>query len=318
MTQYILRRFVLALPVVFGVLLTVFLVLHLAPGDPVLLLVDPAEGSASMTEEDLDRIRHQLGLDRPLYIQFADFVWKAVQFDFGNSIISSRPILPELMRRLPNTIQLGVAALIIAYLIAIPAGIIAAVKPYSIFDSASVAAALAGISMPGFWLAYLLILFFSLYLGILPPTGRAGPPWTIEGFKTLLMPAFVLAVGPAAVVTRLFRSELMNVLRQDYVMVARAKGLKEQAVVYGHAIRNALIPVLTLLGLEIGQIAAGSVIIETVFAWPGVGFYLVTAIAQRDYPVVQTTVIFISFSVIFGNLLSDVLYAYTDPRIRYR
>lgn len=318
MTQYILRRFVLALPVVFGVLLTVFLVLHLAPGDPVLLLVDPAEGSASMTEEDLDRIRHQLGLDRPLYIQFADFVWKAVQLDFGNSIISSRPILPELMRRLPNTIQLGVAALIIAYLIAIPAGIIAAVKPYSIFDSASVAAALAGISMPGFWLAYLLILFFSLYLGILPPTGRAGPPWTIEGFKTLLMPAFVLAVGPAAVVTRLFRSELMNVLRQDYVMVARAKGLKEQAVVYGHAIRNALIPVLTLLGLEIGQIAAGSVIIETVFAWPGVGFYLVTAIAQRDYPVVQTIVIFISFSVIFGNLLSDVLYAYTDPRIRYR
>lgn len=318
MTQYILRRFVLALPVVFGVLLTVFLVLHLAPGDPVLLLVDPAEGSASMTEEDLDRIRHQLGLDRPLYIQFADFVWKAVQLDFGNSIISSRPILPELMRRLPNTIQLGVAALIIAYLIAIPAGIIAAVKPYSIFDSASVAAALAGISMPGFWLAYLLILFFSLYLGILPPTGRAGPPWTIEGFKTLLMPAFVLAVGPAAVVTRLFRSELMNVLHQDYVMVARAKGLKEQAVVYGHAIRNALIPVLTLLGLEIGQIAAGSVIIETVFAWPGVGFYLVTAIAQRDYPVVQTTVIFISFSVIFGNLLSDVLYAYTDPRIRYR
>lgn len=318
MTQYILRRFVLALPVVFGVLLTVFLVLHLAPGDPVLLLVDPAEGSASMTEEDLNRIRHQLGLDRPLYIQFADFVWKAVQLDFGNSIISSRPILPELMRRLPNTIQLGVAALIIAYLIAIPAGIIAAVKPYSIFDSASVAAALAGISMPGFWLAYLLILFFSLYLGILPPTGRAGPPWTIEGFKTLLMPAFVLAVGPAAVVTRLFRSELMNVLHQDYVMVARAKGLKEQAVVYGHAIRNALIPVLTLLGLEIGQIAAGSVIIETVFAWPGVGFYLVTAIAQRDYPVVQTTVIFISFFVIFGNLLSDVLYAYTDPRIRYR
>lgn len=317
MTQFIIRRLLLAIPVTFGVLLTVFIVLHLAPGDPVLLLVDPAEGSSNMTEEELDRIRHKLGLDRPLYIQFADFVWKAARLDFGNSIISDRPILDELLRRLPNTIQLGIAALFIAYFIAIPAGIIAAIKPYSIFDSGSVAAALAGISMPGFWLAYLLILLLSLEWGILPPTGRAGPPWTVEGLKTLIMPAFVLSVGPAAVVTRIFRSELMNVLQQDYIIVARAKGLREKSVVYAHAIKNALIPVLTLLGLEIGQIAGGSVIIETVFAWPGVGFYLVTSIAQRDYPVVQTTVIFISVSVILGNLLSDVLYAYVDPRIRY-
>ena len=317
MTQFIIRRLLLAIPVTFGVLLTVFLVLHAAPGDPVLLLLDPAESSASFTEEDLERIRHKLGLDRPLYIQFADFVWKALRLDFGNSFVSDRPILPELLRRLPNTIQLGLAALIFAYLIAIPAGIIAAIRPYSIFDSGSVAAALAGISMPAFWLGYLLILLFALNWGILPPTGRAGPPWTIEGFKTLLMPAFVLAVGPAAVVTRLFRSELMNVLQQDYVTVARAKGLGEKVVVYGHAVKNALIPVVTLLGLEIGQIAGGSVIIETVFAWPGVGFYMVTAIAQRDYPVVQTTVIFISVSVIFGNLLADILYAYADPRIRY-
>lgn len=318
MTQFLIRRALLAIPVIFGVLLTVFVVLHLAPGDPVSLLVDPAEASAEMTEEDLDRIRHQLGLDRPLYIQFADFVWRAFQLDFGKSIISGRPILPELLRRIPNTLQLGAAALLIAYLIAIPAGVIAAIRPYSIFDNLSVGAALWGISMPAFWLAYLLILLFALYFGILPATGRAGPPWTIDGFRSLLMPAFVLAVGPAAIGTRLIRSELMNTLQQDYVMVARAKGIKEAGVIYGHAIRNALIPVITLFGLEIGQIMAGSVIIETVFAWPGVGFYMVTSIAQRDYPVVQTTVIFIAISVIIGNLLADVLYAYADPRIRYQ
>lgn len=317
MTQYIIRRLLLVFPVTFGVLVTVFLVLHAAPGDPVMLLMDPADSSATMTQAEYDRLRHELGLDRPLYIQFADYFWHALQLDFGDSIISGRPILPDLMRRLPNTIELGLFSLFLAYLIAIPAGIIAAIRPYSIFDTASMSVALWGISMPAFWLAYLLIMLFALELRILPPTGRAGPPWTLQGFKSIIMPAFVLAVGPAAMVTRLMRSELIEVMQKDYTRVARSKGLRERVVILRHGLKNALIPVLTMLGLQLGLIVAGSVIIETVFAWPGVGFYMVTAIWQRDYPVVQTTVIIIAIAVILGNLLSDVLYAYVDPRIRY-
>jgi peptide/nickel transport system permease protein len=317
MTNYIIRRLLLVLPVTFGVLVTVFLVLHMAPGDPVMLLLNPAEASVEMTQEDYDRIRHRLGLDRPLYVQFADYVWHALQLDFGDSFLSGRPIFPELMRRLPNTIELGLFSLFLAYLIAIPAGVIAAIRPYSIIDTLSMGGALWGVSMPGFWLAYILIMVFALHFRVLPPTGRGGPIWTIPGFKSILMPAFVLAVGPAAAVTRLMRSELIEVMQQDYIKSARAKGLRETAVILRHGLKNALIPVLTMLGMQVGLLVAGSVIIETVFAWPGVGYYMVTAIWQRDYPVVQSAVLVIAVSVILGNLLSDILYAYVDPRIRY-
>jgi peptide/nickel transport system permease protein len=282
-----------------------------------MLLLNPAEASSEMTEEDYARIRRQLGLDRPLHVQFADYVWHALQLDFGESFNTRRPIFPELVRRLPNTIELGLVSLLIAYLIAIPAGVIAAIRPYSIFDTLSMSGALWGVSMPGFWLAYILIMIFALHFRVLPPTGRGGPVWTLPGLKSIIMPAFVLAVGPAATVTRLMRSELIEVMQQDYIRTARAKGRRERGVILGHGLKNALIPILTMLGMQIGLVVAGSVIIETVFAWPGIGFYMVTAIWQRDYPVVQTTVLVISISVILGNLLSDILYAYVDPRIRY-
>lgn len=262
-----------------------------------------------------ERLREELGLNRPLHVQFFDFVVKFVQLDFGRSLRTNSLIRDDLLQRLPNTLELAFVALLISFSIGIPAGIIAARKHNTWFDHGSMFTALLGVSMPAFWLGFLLMLFFGLELRWLPISGRGGPIWEWSGIQHILLPAFTLGVIPAAILARLMRSGMLEVLNQDYITTARAKGLAERTIVYHHALRNALIPIVTILGLQFGALLSGAFIIETVFAWPGIGRYTVDAISGRDYPVVQATVIVTAFAFVMGNLLADILYAYVDPRI---
>ncbi|MBI3913555.1 MAG: ABC transporter permease [Chloroflexi bacterium] len=318
MARFIAKRLIASVFVMIGTLLLVFIVLRAAPGDPIILLVPPDElgGSGPDAQFTRERLRQELGLTRPLYEQFADFVVKFVQLDFGRSIRTNQPIREDLLQRLPNTLELGIVALMISYVIGIPAGIISARRHNTWFDHGSMLVALIGVSMPGFWLGFLLMLLFGLHLHWLPISGRGGPLWELESWRHLILPAVTLGVIPAALVARLMRSGMLDVLRQDYITTARAKGLHERIVVYRHALKNALIPVITILGIQLGGLLSGAFIIESVFAWPGIGRYTVDAISGRDYPVVQATVLITAFAFVLGNLAADILYAYVDPRIR--
>lgn len=315
---FIIKRLFAAVVVMFGTLVIVFLMVRLAPGDPINLLVPPGElgGSGPDAAATRERLRHELGLDRSWPEQFVDFVVKATQLDFGKSLRTGGSIREELMLKLPNTLELGLVALILAYFVGIPAGILAAQRHNSMLDHGSMLVALVGVSMPSFWLGFLLMLLFGLELRWLPISGRGGFLWEPEGIRHIILPAITLAVIPAALVARLMRSGMLEVLRLDYVTTARAKGLKNHTIIYRHALKNSIIPVITILGLQFGGLLAGAFVIESVFAWPGIGRYTVDAISGRDYPVVQATVLVTAFIFVLGNLLSDVLYAYVDPRIR--
>lgn len=318
MGSFILRRILEAIPVMLGALLLVFIVLHTAPGDPLLLLLPPDQVGGSGKDNEIlrERFRAELGLDRPLPIQFVDFVWKFAQLDFGRSFRTREPIRDELLQRLPNTIELGIVSLVIAYAIGIPAGIISARKQNTALDHSSMFTALVGVSMPSFWLGFLLMLFFGLQLRWLPISGRGGPLWELDGWRHILLPAITQGVVPAALVARLMRSSMLEVLNQEYIVTARAKGLRELSILSRHAFKNAAMPIVTIIGLQFGSLLSGAFIIETVFAWPGVGRYTVDAISARDYPVVQACVMVIAFAYVIGNLVSDILYAYVDPRVR--
>lgn len=312
------RRGILAIPTILGVILVVVLVLRWAPGDPVTALFVSQDAGGSVDQETIERVRRQLGLDRPLLVQYVDYVGRAARLDFGRSFWSGEPIKDQLLRRWPATLELGLSALVIAYLIGISAGLLAAYYANSWVDNLTMFLTLIGMSTPSFWLGFLLMILFGLELGWLPMFGRGGTIWTLDGIRHLLLPAFTLSLAPAALVARLLRSGMMEVMRQDYVMLARAKGLAEQAVVLRHAAQNALLPVLAVMGLQFGQLLGGTVIIETVFDWPGLGSYVVEGIRNRDYPVVQATVILGAMAYVIGNLLADILARYTDPRIRER
>jgi peptide/nickel transport system permease protein len=273
--------------------------------------------SAAVDEETIERIRRQMGLDRSLPAQYLDYVWKAVRLEFGRSYWSGEPIRDQILRRWPATMELGVCALLIAYVTGITAGLLAASRPNSWLDNASMFVSVLGMSIPSFWLGFLLMILFGLKLDWLPIFGRGGPPWTVEGLKHIILPAFCLSLGPAAQVAKLLRSGLLEVLKCDYVIVARAKGLGERTILLGHAARNALLPVLAVMGLQVGQLLGGTVVVETVFMWPGLGSYVVDGILHRDYPVVQAAVIVVSFSYVLGNLLADIASRYADLRIRY-
>jgi len=306
-THYIAQRIVQVIPVIAGISVVTFLMLHLVPGDPVLLFA----GDKPLSEERAAEIRHQLGLDRPLLEQYWDYARKAVVGDLGVGLRSQRPVRDSILEVLPSTVQLTLAALTFAAVVGISLGVFAAVSHGSWADTATMALAMLGVSMPVFYSSLLLILLFSFTLAWLPATGQGG-------IERLIMPTLALGMTSSAVLARLVRSSMLEVLRQEYVVTARAKGLAERLVLVRHALKNALIPAVTVLGLQLGALLGGAVITETIFSRPGVGRLAVDAIGSRDFPLVQGTVLFVATGYVLVNLLVDISYAYIDPRIRYR
>jgi peptide/nickel transport system permease protein len=313
MKEYIIRRLVLLIPTVLGVSIIVFLMMRFIPGDPVALLLGDY-----YTEEAAAAIRNKYGLDRPLYEQYVIWLGRLITGDWGRSIIANRPIFDDLMRRLPITVELIILAMSFALLIAIPAGVIAALRPYSWHDYSAMTTALIGVSVPEFFMGVLLILFFSLFWGLLPAVGYVPLSESFwDNLKHMILPAMTLGLARAALLTRLIRASMMEVIRLDYVTTARAKGVRERWVVLKHALKNALIPTVTVLGLQVGFLIGGAIVVETVFSVPGVGSFGIGAIALRDYPQVQAFVLLFALGFVLVNLIVDVLYAFLDPRIKY-
>ena len=290
--------------VVLGVMCLVFVLIHLVPGDPVEVMLGESAQPA-----DKEALREALGLNQPVHLQLLDYLARLVRLDLGTSIYSRRPILDILLERIPATIELGIAALWVATFLALPLGILAAMHRNTLLDFGAMGFALVGVSIPNFWMGPMLILVGALWLGWFPVSGR-------EGFMSLVLPALTLGTAMAAILSRMIRSALLEVITEEFIRTARAKGLTEWRVIVHHGLRNALLPVITLLGLQLGALLGGAVITETVFSWPGIGLLVVEAIQRRDYPVVQATVLFISLSYVLVNLLTDLLYAWIDPRVR--
>jgi ABC-type dipeptide/oligopeptide/nickel transport system permease component len=303
LAQYILRRLFLSIFVVAGVTIIVFMVIRLS-GDPTSLMI-----SQTASAEDVAKLRAQMGFDRPVIVQFWDFLTGAVRGDFGDSLRYREPAFGLVLERLPATVQLTVASLLIAVIVALPAGIVSAVKRNTVWDRVAMFLALFGQSMPVFWFGILLILIVSVQLQWLPSSGSGD-------IRHLILPAITLGLYSTARITRLVRSEMLETISQDFVRTARAKGLREQAVLYRHALRNALIPVVTVVGIEAGGMLGGAVITETVFAWPGIGQLAVRSIFNRDYPTIQAIVFTIACLFVLINLIVDVLYAFLDPRVK--
>lgn len=311
--RIIIRRLLALIPVLLGISLVVFFVIRLIPGDAAVAILRQ-ETRPELVEE----IRRSLGIDQPMHVQLADWLWRVVRLDFGKSFVSGRPISDLILARLPITLELALAATIVSITIALPLGILTAVNRGGLWDYFERFFSLAGLSIPSFWLALIFILFFSLRLGILPAVGYV--PFEenpLENLRRLILPALCLGIGMGAVVTRYMRSSLLEVLDQDYIRTARSKGLPNKAVIIRHALKNALIPVITVIGIQIGTLFGGTVIIESIFVWPGLGQLTLDAIYDRDYPVVQTTVMVMAFSFVIINLIVDLLYTFLDPRIRY-
>lgn len=313
MTAYILRRLAMMIPVAFFASLILFALLKLTPGDPVQIQLGEA-----YTAESAAALRAELGLDQPLPVQYLNWLGRVLRGDFGRSIRNGAPVLPEILSRVPATLQLGLTAFALSLIVALPLGILAAVFRRSPVGFFAGAFSQTGIAIPNFVVGLLLIFFVSLTWRLLPPGGYVPPSEDFYEFvRRLIMPAITLSLAAAAIQTRFVRSGLLESLYQDYVRTARAKGLRERAVVSGHALKNALIPSVTLLGLQIGAILEGAFITETIFAWPGVGRLGVQALGARDYPIVQGVVVLAVFAFMVANLLVDVAYAYLDPRINY-
>lgn len=300
-----LKRLLGVIPVVFGVLLLTFLLVHLVPGDPVEVMLGESASSADRTQ-----LRAELGLDRPVMVQFGRYLTKLAQGDFGNSIHSREPVSNMLAERLPATIRLAFLALAIAITIGLPLGIIAALRANRWPDKLATLTSLTLSAMPHFWLGPLLMMVFALWLGWLPVSG-------MESQASIILPALTLGFGLSAILTRMTRASLLEVLNEDYVRTARAKGLQERDVILRHALRAALLPVVTIVGLQLGGLLAGTVITETVFGWDGVGRLLVESIEKRDYPVTQACVLVIALIYVLVNLLTDLAYSRLDPRVRY-
>jgi peptide/nickel transport system permease protein len=305
MWRYVLRRLLVLVPVLLAVALLTFLMLHLIPGDP-------ARSVAGLNADDavVEAIRHELGLDRPLVVQFGIYLASVVRGDFGRSIGSRKPVAQELAERLPATVHLALAAACLSTLLGVATGIVSAVRRQTVLDFTVTGLAIAGVSVPVYWLGLMLILVFAVHLEWFPTTGY-------DSLRHLVLPAVTLGYYSTAVVSRMTRSSVLDVLSRDYVRTARAKGLADPAVIGRHVLKNAMIPTVTVLGLQFGALLSGAVITEFVFAWPGVGKYAVDATLARDYPVVQAVVLMMAVIFTAVNLAVDLLYAYLDPRIRY-
>ena len=308
MLRYALGRLLGTVPVLFGVTLLVFLMAWVTPGDPVVAML--GEASQGISRQALEDLRRELGLDRPLPVQYLDYVAGLLRGDLGDSVRSRRPVLSEIRDRLPATIELALAALAIAVALGVALGVLAAVRKRTWVDGAAIAVALLGVSVPVFWSGFLLMIVFALELGWLPASGRG--TW-----RHLVLPAVTVGVSSAAFIARITRGAVLEALAQDYVRTARAKGLAPRRVVLRHALRNALLPIVTVVGLQLGGLLGGAVLTETVFAWPGVGRLLVDAIVARDLPLVQGSVLVVSLLFILVNLTVDLSYAAINPKVRY-
>lgn len=334
MLAYIIRRILILIPTLLGVSVIVFLMLHLTPGDPAELLL-----GERATPQALDELREHLGLKEPLYVQYGMFLKRLMQGDLGETIWTRQKVWTEVTQRFPATIELSVAALAISCFFGIVFGIVSATRQYSIFDYLSMLGALAGVSMPIFWLGLVFMLIFSLNLGWLPLSGRLSigvdlevitnfyildailtRNWTAlkDAVWHIILPAVTLSTIPTAIVARMTRSAMLDVLRQDYIKTAKAKGLSKVMIIFKHALRNALIPVVTTIGLQFGVLLGGAILTETIFAWPGVGKWMYDAVMQRDYMVIQGGTLFIAALFVLINLAVDVLYAVINPRISMR
>jgi peptide/nickel transport system permease protein len=331
MLGYIIRRALLLIPTLFGVTLLVFFMLRLTPGDPAELLL-----GERASEEALEQMREYLGLKKPLYVQYGMFLGRLLEGDLGETIWTRQKVWIEVKQRFPATIELSIAAMVISSFLGVIFGIISATRQYSLFDYLSMLGALIGVSMPIFWLGLVLMLIFSLHLGLLPMSGRLSIGVELDPITNFLildallaknwaalrdalwhltLPAFTLSTIPMAIVARMTRSSMLEVLRQDYIKTARAKGLAEHVVIIKHGLRNALVPVVTVVGLQFGILMAGAILTETIFAWPGVGKWMYDAVMQRDYMVIQGGTLIIATVFVVVNLAVDVLYAVINPRI---
>ena len=305
MKRYLLQRFLLLLPTLFGALTLVFFLIHLVPGDPVEVML-----GETATAADKDELRRNLALDQPLTVQYRSFLTGLLRGDLGRSLYEQSGVADLIRRRLPATIELTLCAMIIAVMISFPLAILAAIKKGSGIDRGALLFSLLGLSLPNFWLGPLLMIVFSIQLGWTPVSGRGG-------LAHLLLPSITLGMGMAAILTRILRGSLLQVIHEDYVRTARAKGISEKQVWLKHTLRNALLSVVTIMSLQFGSLLAGSIITETVFAWPGIGRLTVQAIQTRDYPLVQGCVLVIAVSYLLVNLLTDIFYRLVDPRVTY-
>jgi peptide/nickel transport system permease protein len=313
MVRFIVGRLLGTVPVLFFLSIAIFLMLQLTPGDPVkLMLGEDADPQA------VAALREELGLDRPLAVQYFFWLGNVLQGDLGRSIRTRQPVFEAIVSRLPVTLELSFLSLLVALLIGIPSGILAAIRRNSATDVASTTLALIGVSMPNFFLGILLILLFSLWLRVLPPSGYA--PFAqdpVQNLKLMIMPSIALGAALAGIVSRMMRSSLLEVLGADYVRTARAKGLRDRVVILGHALKNAMIPVVTVVGLQVGTLLGGAILTETIFALPGIGRLVVDNIFARDFPIVQGVILFLAVTRVLSNLVADLIYGVLDPRISY-
>jgi len=332
MLSYVLKRLLWTIPTLFGVTLLVFSMVHLTPGDPAAAILGDKANPRSVAD-----LRAKMGLDKPLYQQYFIYLNNLAHGDFGRSANSNEEVMTEFLDRFPATVELSLVAMLIAVFFGIGAGIISAVKRYSIFDYGSMFGALAGVSMPVFWLGLVLIYFFSVKLGWLPVSGRLGYEFDIEhvtglylidsliahdyeafwdALKHLILPAIALGTIPMAIIARMTRSSMIEVMKEEYIKTARAKGCTRFQVIFIHALRNAMMPVITIIGLMLGTLFAGAILTETTFSWPGIGKWLVNAVYQRDFPIIQSTTLIVAIVFIIINFVVDLLYAFINPKIR--
>jgi peptide/nickel transport system permease protein len=314
MTRYIAQRAISLFPVLLGVTLLVFLVMQLAPGDPAQIMLGP-----KATETSLAQLRHELGLDQPLHVQYAAWLGRVLTGDWGRSIQLKREVLPYVLDRYRNSAYLMVVAILLACSAGIPAGVVSAVRQYKLDDRVAMIFVLVGFSMPIFWLGIIMQIVFGLKLGILPVSGMQSPGQTglLDLLKHLILPAVALATGATAIIARMTRSSMLEVIRQDYIRTARAKGLDDRATITRHAMKNALIPVVTVVGMQVGYLLGGDILIEMVFSYPGIGLTMINGILARDFPLVQGAILLVASSYVLVNLAVDIAYAYLDPRIHY-
>jgi peptide/nickel transport system permease protein len=318
MSQYIIKRLLLMIPTLFGAALLVFLLMHIIPGDIALLIIGGDQGG-DIDPIQLARLREQLGLNQPLYVQFFSWLWGVMHLDFGNSLWTGAPVLEELLIRLPLSLEVAIGATIVSTIIAIPLGILAAIRQDTWIDYGIRVVSIGGLAIPSFWTGILIILFLVIYFEWAPPlefVPITQDPWA--NFKQLVWPIVSVGYRYAAVTTRMTRSTVLEVMREDYIRTAWAKGLRERMIVVKHTLKNAILPVITIIGTEFAFLMGGLVVTETVFTLNGIGSFVVDAIAHRDIPVVQTLVLLIAFTFVFVNLIVDLLYAWLDPRISYR
>ena len=317
MTEYVIRRLILMIPTLLLVSLIVFTIMRVIPGD-VATLIATRGGEGIATQEEIQSLREKIGLNDPLPIQYAKFIFGLMKFDVGNSLWSGRPVIAELLSRLPLTVELALLAVTVSVSIAIPIGVMSAIRQDTWVDYVFRIISISGLALPSFWLGVLIILFLSIYFRWIPPLGYTDffvDPW--KNVQQMIWPALALGFRLSAIVSRMTRSTMLEVLREDYIRTAWAKGLRERVVIFRHALKNALLPVITITGLQLGALLGGTVIAETIFTLPGIGRFLIDSINHRDYPVVQTIVMWLAIAFSFVNLTVDVAYAWLNPRIRF-